>query len=221
MRRILAILTASLLLCPACLTDAPQGSPKPTPAAKPKPKRRLVVVPHLIGSRMTHARARLRLVGLTVKVTLVRYAKRRQLGRVFRQTPGPGARVPAGSPVKLWAFAATGSRFQGPIPTAPSAGPRPTVASRPAPRSDKYPRLAGAVTALEGDVKKVAGLPSVRERYQASLEVKRRVFRLRWQVIERLRRDRTSPELKGVLRRLLDLEMALDGAVRGRPKKAK
>lgn len=216
MRTILAILTLGLLLCPACLTDAPPDPAKPPAAAKPRPRPRLVIVPHLLGSRLIHARTRLRLIGLRVKVTLVRYEHRRQLGRVFRQTPGPGARLPAGSLVKLWAFAATGSRFQGPIPKAPSAAPRPVVTHRPTPGSAKYPLLSKALTALEGEVKKVAGLPSIRDRYQASLEVKRQVYRLRWKVIERQRRDRTSPVLKAFLRRLLDLEMALDGAVRRR-----
>jgi hypothetical protein len=209
---------------PACLTETPPPSTPPKPRVAPRPAVRLVVVPQLVGARLTHARARLRFLGLPARVTLVKYDRRRQLGRVFRQKPGPGARVPAGSPVRIWAFAATGTRLSGPIPKPPSASPRPPAPARP-PRPvlgglksppGKYRRLVTQVEALKGDIDKVAELPSVRGRYQASLEIKKRLFRLRWRTIERSRQDRGSPVLKAVLRRLLGLEMLLDRVVRGK-----
>ncbi len=221
-RKTLLVIAALVWWLPACVPETPPPQqPKPV-KVKPRPAVRLVVVPQLVGARLSHARTRLRFLGLPARVTLVRYAHRRQLGWVFRQKPAPGARVPAGSPVRVWAYAATGTQLKGPIPRPPSAAPRkPTSPPAAAPgRLDlppgKYPRLEAELKAIKGEIDKVARLPSVRDRYQASLEVRRRIFRLRWRVIEHSRRDRANPVLKAVLRRLLGLEMSLDRIVHRR-----
>jgi hypothetical protein len=198
-----------------CAPETPPPPPK-KPQVKTRPAVRLVIVPQLVGARLSHARARLRFLGLPAKVTLVRYAHRRQLGWVFRQKPAPGARVPAGSPVQVWAFAATGTQLKGPIPQPPSAAPKTTVSNPVKLQSGKYQHLVAELQAIQGEIHKVAQLPTVRDRYHAALEVRKRIFRLRWRAIELSRRDRRSPVLKGVLRRLLGMEMSLDRIVHGR-----
>jgi hypothetical protein len=221
-RKTLLLIALLAWWLPACVPETPAPQPKPV-AVKPKPAVRLVVVPQLVGARLSHARARLRFLGLPAQVTLVRYAHRRQLGWVFRQKPAPGERVPAGSLVKVWAYAATGTQLKGPIPQPPSAAPVTPVSTPPAdparfelPPPGKYPRLVAELKSIKGEVDKVAELPTVRDRYQSSLEVRRLIFRLRWRVIERSRQDRTSPVLKAVLRQLLGLEIALDRIVHRR-----
>lgn len=212
------VMVRSAVILVAVMTVASCGSVHKSKRSK-KPAAatpgRLVTAPHLIGSRIAHARARLTGLRLTMNLTTTRTGHKMLNGRIFRQRPGPGTRVYRGTTVHVWAhvFGRSGSRFRGPAPR-PRLKPLVRPAARPGTKASlgakKYPRLTKRVESLAGQVGAVRLIKDPGQRGAAVTSLKRQVFDLRLQVIGRLRQDPKSVGLRAMLRKLFALDNDLD-----------